>query len=76
MLCYKVKCIGIASIKSSFFFTRRLDSNKLQFLPNGCLEHSPRLVAVKLDKNPWHCDCKAIYLARLCITTGKKSHTD
>lgn len=20
--------------------------------------------AVKLDKNPWHCDCRAIYLAR------------
>lgn len=21
-------------------------------------------MAVKLDKNPWHCDCRALYLAR------------
>lgn len=24
----------------------------------------PKLLAVKLDKNPWHCDCRSIYLAR------------
>lgn len=33
------------------------------FLPPGCLD-GPNLRAVKLDKNPWHCDCRAIYLAR------------
>lgn len=33
------------------------------FLPPGCLG-GPNLLAVKLDKNPWHCDCRAIYLAR------------
>lgn len=42
---------------------RRLDSNKLMFMPPGCLD-GPNLRAVKLDKNPWHCDCRAIYLAR------------
>lgn len=46
------------------FLSRRIDSNKLQSLPTGCLEHLPKLVAVKLEKNPWHCDCRALYLAR------------
>ena len=23
-----------------------------------------KLISVKLDKNPWHCDCRALYLAR------------
>lgn len=40
----------------------------MQFIPHGCLDSSLHLKAVKLDKNPWHCDCKAIYLARLVLT--------
>lgn len=43
---------------------RRLDSNKLQYLPKDCLDKIPQLTKIKLDKNPWHCDCQAIYLAR------------
>lgn len=43
---------------------RRLDSNKLQYLPKGCLDKIPKLTKIKLDKNPWHCDCQSIYLAR------------
>jgi hypothetical protein len=43
---------------------RRLDSNKLQYLPKDCLDKIPKLMKIKLDKNPWHCDCNAIYLAR------------
>lgn len=43
---------------------RRLDSNKLQYLPEGCLDKIPKLTKIKLDKNPWHCVCESIYLAR------------
>lgn len=43
---------------------RRLDSNKLQYLPNNCLNKIPKLMKIKLDKNPWHCDCHSVYLAR------------
>lgn len=43
---------------------RRLDSNKLQYLPNNCLNKIPKLLKIKLDKNPWHCDCHSVYLAR------------
>ncbi|GAB0099875.1 leucine-rich repeat-containing protein 15 [Sergentomyia squamirostris] len=42
----------------------RLDWNELHFLPSGCLDKIPQLSAVKLGENPWHCDCRAIYLAR------------
>ncbi|XP_054084983.1 leucine-rich repeat-containing protein 15 isoform X1 [Zeugodacus cucurbitae] len=42
----------------------RIDSNKLQYLQNGALSSLKKLVSVKLDKNPWHCDCHALYLAR------------
>lgn len=42
----------------------RIDSNKLMYLPHGALHGLNQLVAVKLDKNPWHCDCRALYLAR------------
>lgn len=48
----------------------RLDSNKLKFLPNGCLDNLRHLVAVKLEKNPWHCDCRALYLARWLRVAG------
>uniref|UniRef100_A0A1B0AI55 LRRCT domain-containing protein n=1 Tax=Glossina pallidipes TaxID=7398 RepID=A0A1B0AI55_GLOPL len=42
----------------------RIDSNKLQYLPRGAFADLSKLLAVKLDKNPWHCDCRALYLAR------------
>ncbi|XP_067648049.1 leucine-rich repeat-containing protein 15-like [Eurosta solidaginis] len=42
----------------------RIDSNKLLYLENGALHDLRKLVAVKLDKNPWHCDCHVLYLAR------------
>lgn len=32
---------------------RRLDSNKLQHLPKDCLNKLPKLMKIKLDKNPW-----------------------
>lgn len=32
----------------------------------------PQLIAVKLDKNPWHCDCKVIYLARWLRASGSR----
>lgn len=44
--------------------SRRLDSNKLQYLPSNCLNKIPKLMKIKLDKNPWHCDCHSVYLAR------------
>lgn len=46
------------------FLPSRIDSNKLMYLPHGALHGLDKLVAVKLDKNPWHCDCRALYLAR------------
>jgi Leucine-rich repeat (LRR) protein len=42
----------------------RLDSNKLQFLPANSLDRTPMLKFLKLGKNIWYCDCRAIYLAR------------
>ncbi|XP_023305923.2 carboxypeptidase N subunit 2 isoform X1 [Lucilia cuprina] len=42
----------------------RIDSNKLQYLPHGSFVDLQKLISVKLDKNPWHCDCRALYLAR------------
>ncbi|KAM7357010.1 uncharacterized protein ACRADG_002539 [Cochliomyia hominivorax] len=42
----------------------RIDSNKLQYLPHGSFAHLHKLISVKLDKNPWYCDCRALYLAR------------
>lgn len=48
-----------------------MDSNKLKFLPNGCLDNT-NLIAIKLDKNPWHCDCRALYLARWLRAAGYK----
>lgn len=45
-------------------YCRRIDSNKLQYLQNGALRGLKKLKAVKLDKNPWHCDCRVLYLAR------------
>lgn len=36
----------------------------MQFLPKNAFDELHKLVAVKLDKNPWHCDCQALYLAR------------
>ncbi|XP_063698143.1 leucine-rich repeat-containing protein 15 [Culicoides brevitarsis] len=50
----------------------RLDSNKLMFLPSKSLDHNPKLLSVKLGKNPWHCDCRAIYLARWLRVNGTK----
>lgn len=43
-------------------FFRRLESNKLTYLPYGCLDNNSQLTAVKLDKNQWHCDCDIKYL--------------
>lgn len=55
---------------------RRLDSNKLKFLPHGCLDESTSLVSIKLDKNPWHCDCRALYLARWLRAKGSLQLSD
>lgn len=54
-------------LKLSFYLwlvCRQLDSNKLRFLSVNCFEPLTKLVSVKLAKNPWHCDCNILYLAR------------
>ena len=43
---------------------RQVDSNKFQYLPEGCLEYLRDLESIKLAKNPWHCDCSVLYVAK------------
>lgn len=42
----------------------------MKFLPNACLDNKTHLSSIKLDKNPWHCDCRALYLARWLRQAG------
>ncbi|GLV37748.1 uncharacterized protein CBL_06551 [Carabus blaptoides fortunei] len=54
--------------ENTFFPTPKLqklhlDSNRFQYLPAKALDNLLELVNIKLAKNPWHCDCAALYLA-------------
>ncbi|BES99714.1 LRRCT [Nesidiocoris tenuis] len=42
----------------------QLDSNKLMSIPEKMLSFLTSLTAIKLTKNPWHCDCNILYLSR------------
>jgi len=41
---------------------RRLESNELSFLPVGSMDAVFAIQQVRLDQNPWHCDCRASYV--------------
>lgn len=44
-------------------FFRQLESNDLSFLPAGSLDAISMIQQIRLSRNPWHCDCRASYIA-------------
>lgn len=42
---------------------RQLESNELSFLPAGSMDAISAIPQVRLNRNPWHCDCHASYIA-------------
>ncbi|XP_011340233.2 platelet glycoprotein V [Ooceraea biroi] len=41
----------------------QLESNELSFLPAGSMDAIFTIQQVRLNRNPWHCDCRAFYVA-------------
>ncbi|KYM79563.1 Leucine-rich repeat-containing protein 15 [Atta colombica] len=41
----------------------QLESNDLSFLPAGSMDAIFTIQQVRLSQNPWHCDCRASYVA-------------
>lgn len=44
-------------------FFRQLESNDISFLPAGSLDAILMIQQIRLNRNPWHCDCRASYIA-------------
>lgn len=42
---------------------RQLESNELSFLPAGSMDAISAIRQVRLNQNPWQCDCRASYVA-------------
>lgn len=43
--------------------SRQLEANELTFLPTGSMDAVSMIQQVRLSQNPWHCDCRASYVA-------------
>ncbi|XP_020298471.1 leucine-rich repeat-containing protein 15-like isoform X2 [Pseudomyrmex gracilis] len=41
----------------------QLESNDLSFLPAGSMDAISSIQQIRLSRNPWHCDCRASYVA-------------
>lgn len=46
-----------------FVILRQLESNDLSFLPAGSMDAVSAIQQLRLNRNPWHCDCRASYVA-------------